>query len=154
MILRSFLRLLAATLLTAALAPTVAWSDPVPSVSAPELGGYSPVSYFTENRAELGTAEFAVAHQGKVYYLTSVEQQALFAENPDQYQPRFPICPFSLVSGQTMAIDPTNFKVVGKSLLLFHKSAKGDGLVGWQGSGLSDAELIDRADKKFVLLNF
>ncbi|MFK7912344.1 MAG: hypothetical protein AB8B93_00395 [Pseudomonadales bacterium] len=137
------------------LASSPSWgTEPVPNTAAPEIGGYSPVSYFTESRAEQGSAEYAVAHQGKVYYLTSPEQMATFAANPDQYQPRFEICPFSLISGKTMAIDPTRFKVVGTSLLLFHQSENVDGLVAWEQAELSDEELLSRAEKQFLLLKF
>ena len=39
--------------------------------AAPAIGGYSPVSYFTKNEAELGSPEFAVEHDGTVYWLAS-----------------------------------------------------------------------------------
>lgn len=131
----------------------LAWGlEPVPTTSAPEIGGYSPVSYFTEQRAEVGNPEFAVSHQGRVYYLTSQQQVEVFKANPDRYRPRYNLCPFSLVSGRKMAIDPTRFKVIGDSLLLFHRSERMDGLAAWEGSSLTDQELLERADKQFVLL--
>lgn len=133
----------------------MAWGlEPVPDHVAVEIGGYSPVSYFTEQRAELGKREFAVSHQGKVYYLTSAAQVAIFEANPDQYQPRFNLCSYSLISGKKMAIDPTRFKVVGNTLLLFHQSPGVDGLAAWNNSSLSDNQLLDRAEKQFVLLRF
>lgn len=143
----------AATYIGLLLLAPLAWAlEPVPTHAAPELGGYSPVSYFTENRAELGQPEFAVSHEGRVYYLTSAAQVDVFNANPDRYQPRFNLCSFSLISGQKMAIDPTNFKVVGDTLLLFHQSEGMDGLAAWNDAGLTDKELIQRADKQFVLL--
>ncbi len=133
----------------------LAWGlEPVPTTSAPEIGGYSPVSYFTEQRAELGKAEFAVSHQGRVYYLTSAEQVEVFNTNPDRYQPRYNRCSYSLISGKKMALDPTSFKVVGDTLLLFHQSEGVDGLAAWNNSGLTDSELMSRADKQFVLVRF
>ena len=129
-------------------------ADPVPVEHDVYIAGYSPVSYFTEGKAEKGSAEFAVAHDGLVFYLTSQEQVELFNENPSRYRPRYSVCPFSLTTGKRRALDPTNFKVVGDTLLLFHKSAGADGLAGWSSSRLTDEELIARADKQFVLLRF
>ena len=127
---------------------------PVPARAAPQLGGFSPVSYFTEGRAEPGRVEHAVAYEGRVYYLTSAAQVETFYRDPDRYQPRFPVCPFSLTTGAQMAIDPTNFKVVGDTLLLFHQSENMDGLAAWNASGLSDEALIERANKQYLLLQF
>lgn len=128
--------------------------DPVPAQAAPEIGGYSPVSYFAKGQAEPGQREHAVAHQGRVYYLTSAAQVEAFYRDPERYQPRFPICPFSLTTGRQMAIDPTRFKVVGDTLLLFHRSENMDGLAAWNAAELSDEALIEQADKQFVLLRF
>ncbi len=53
----------------------------------PAIGGYSPVYYFTKNKAELGSPSFAVEHDGTVYYLASQEQVEIFEKNPDKYRP-------------------------------------------------------------------
>lgn len=143
-----------ALLVGAAVCCVAVRADPVPDVHDAFIGGYSPVSYFTQNKAELGSADFAVAHDGRVYYLTSQAQVELFQANPDRYRPRYDVCPFSLTTGKRRALDPTNFKVIGDTLLLFHKSPGVDGLAGWNESGLTDQELLDRADNQFVLLRF
>lgn len=54
----------------------------------------------------------------------------------------------------TLPLKPLNFKIVGGYLLLFHKSETKDGLAGWEKSGLSHEELLERADKSFKLLGF
>lgn len=128
--------------------------DPVPVVHSVAIGGYSPVSYFTDNAAVLGEREFAVSFDGEVYYLTSAEQVATFLSNPQKFRPRFQTCPFSLIDGKKRALDPTNFKVVGDSLLLFHRSAGIDGLAGWNESGLSDEALLKRADTNHEIFRF
>lgn len=122
----------------------------------PHIDGYSPVSYFTENKAERGKPEFSVTHKGKLYYLTSAEQIEIFNQNPDKYRPRYDICPYSLTLGKKVPIDPTNFKVVADTLLLFHKSDLVDGRALWNNNkeGLTDQELIERADKKYTLFEF
>ena len=120
----------------------------------PEIGGYSPVSYFTENRAELGSAEFAVEHDGRPYFLTSEEQVELFAENPERYRPRYSVCPYSLAYGMVLPLDPTNFKIVGDHLLLFHKSEEKDALLDYDASDLDVEELLRRADANLFLIEF
>ncbi|MEO0996847.1 MAG: hypothetical protein AAFX58_04950 [Pseudomonadota bacterium] len=120
----------------------------------PAIGGYSPVSYFTENRPERGSAEFAVEHDGRVYYLTSREQVRVFERNPDRYRPRHQACPYSLAYGMVLPLDPTNFKIVGDSLLLFHRSEEKDARLEWDDSELSEEELLRRADSNLFLLEF
>ncbi len=120
----------------------------------PEIGGYSPVSYFTENRAELGSAEFAVEHDGRLYFLTSEEQVELFDENPERYRPRYSVCPYSLAYGMVLPLDPTNFKIVGDHLLLFHKSDEKDALLDYDASDLDVDELLRRADANLFLIEF
>jgi YHS domain-containing protein len=120
----------------------------------PYIEGYSPVSYFTENRAELGRPEFSVRHRGRTYWLTSKQQVTLFEQDPDKYRPRYDLCPYSLALGKHLPLDPKNFKIVGGSLLLFHRSDQNDGLRGFQQSGLSGEELIRRADANYTLFRF
>ncbi len=122
----------------------------------PFIDGYSPVSYFTEKKAERGSADYSVTHKGKLYYLTSAEQVEIFNQNPDKYRPRYDLCPYSLTLGKKVPLDPTNFKVVGNTLLLFHKSDTVDGRALWNNnqSGLTEQELIERADKQYILLQF
>tara|TARA_R110001599_G_scaffold337686_1_gene556190 strand:- start:7634 stop:8056 length:423 start_codon:yes stop_codon:yes gene_type:complete len=120
----------------------------------PAIGGYSPVSYFTKNIAEQGSLEFAVKHGGNTYYLTSAEQVELFTENPAKYRPRYTVCPYSLTLGGAVPLDPTNFKIVGGSLLLFHKTETSDGLKLWNDSPVDEQTLIELADKEYILLRF
>ena len=122
-----------------------------PSSTSPAIGGYSPVSYFTENRAERGSAEFAVEHNGSVYFLTSQAQVALFLEAPDKYRPLHKSCPYSLALGMVTPLDPTNFKIVGGSLLLFHKSEEKDALFEWNNDELGEEELLRRANANATL---
>ncbi len=120
----------------------------------PAIGGYSPVSYFTVNKAEKGSPEFSAQHNGKLYYLTSQEQVKIFNQNPDKFKPRHEVCTYSLTLGKVSPLDPTNFKVVGDTLLLFHKSDHADGLALWNSSSSSEQDLLSRADKKYKLFNF
>ncbi len=120
----------------------------------PAIEGYSPVSYFTKNIAEQGSAEFAVHHRGNIYYLTSTEQIELFTKNPTKYRPKYKVCPYSLILGRKVPLDPTNFKIVGGSLLLFHKTEKTDGLKLWNESPVDEQTLFELADKQYILFKF
>ncbi|MEO0574920.1 MAG: hypothetical protein AAF004_05605 [Pseudomonadota bacterium] len=120
----------------------------------PSIGGYSPVSYFTEDEAQLGDPEFSVVHDGQLFYLTSEEQVAVFKKNPDRYRPRHRSCPYSLSIGMVLPLDPTNFKIIDDSLLLFHRSEEKDALLEWEASELSQEELLRRADANVFLIRF
>jgi len=122
--------------------------------AAPAIGGYSPVSYFTKNEAELGSPEFAVEHDGTVYWLASQEQVEIFEKNPNKYRPRHQSCSYSLAFGKILPLDPTNFKIVGDTLLLFHLSDDENGLQLWNDSEISEDELMRRADANLFRLRF
>lgn len=124
------------------------------SNDAPAIGGYSPVSYFTANEAQIGDPRFAVTHEGQTYFLTSHEQVELFAKNPDRYRPRHSACSYSLAYGMVLPLDPTNFKIVGDSLLLFHRSEKKDARLEWNSGPLDEEELIARADANLFRIRF
>lgn len=120
---------------------------------SPAIGGYSPVSYFTKNVAERGSSDFQVEHEGKVYYVSSLEQVTLFNENPEMYAPKFgDFCPYSLILGRELAIDPTSFKVIGNSLLLFHNSEQLDARKEWNKG--NDEDQLEAATGEFVLFTF
>jgi len=117
------------------------------------IEGYSPVSYFTKNVAERGNSEFQAEFKGKIYYLSSAEQVRLFNENPNKYTPRFgEYCPYSLTHGERLPIDPTNFKIIGDSLLLFHRSETIDGREEWNKG--NESEQLEAATGEFVLFTF
>lgn len=123
--------------------------------SAQELAiqGYSPVSYFSKGIAEKGNEAFSAEYKGSVYYLSSQAQKDLFVANPEQYTPRFgEYCPFSLQTGMRKAIDPTSFKIVGETLLLFHYSDELDAKSEWDKG--NDSSQIEKATGEFVLIRF
>ncbi|MFK7886086.1 MAG: hypothetical protein AB8G16_04400 [Gammaproteobacteria bacterium] len=120
----------------------------------PALGGYSPVSYFTAGEPQLGDAKFAVTHKGKRYFLTSEEQVALFDQDPDKYRPRHDVCTYSLALGMVRPLNPTKFKIVNDSLLLFHVDETKDALFEWNRAQESEEELLRRADNNLFLVKF
>lgn len=145
------LAILTALLVSLTSAALAIGNDQEPPIA---LEGYSVVSYFTAGRPEQGSPLHAVDHDGRRYLFTDEAQQARFEADPDRYLPRYEICPFSLTMGQRLPLDPQNFRIVGGYLLLFHKSEEMDGLVKFDESGLTDEELIERADRSLTLLTF
>jgi len=138
--------ILSAALLGALFSSSVLAQNAAAPGATPAIGGHSPVSYFTKNKAELGSPEFAVEHDGTVYYLMSQEQVEIFEKNPDKYRPRHRSCSYSLALGKILPLDPTNFKIIGDNLLLFHLSDDENGLQLWNDSKISEDELMRRAD--------
>ncbi len=140
---------LAATILV-----SLTWAGGAVSQQNAAIQGYSPVSYFTKNIAERGKPDHQYRYENKLYYFTSQEQIKLFREKPEKYLPRYgAYCPYSLTLGRHVAIDPTNFKIVDGSLLLFHRSDEMDALKKWNSSK-NEKKLLKEADDQFILLRF
>ena len=68
------------------------------------LDGYSPVKLSTDRKWEKGDASYAVEHRGQIYYLTSVEEQALFEEHPQTYVPRLLGCDAVVLRDTDLAV--------------------------------------------------
>ena len=131
-----------------------AWVHADLSPGQPAIDGYSPVSYFTEGQAERGQPEHAVTHDGQTYFLTSETQVREFEADPERYIPAYgAYCPYSLALGRREPIDPTNFKVVGDQLLLFHRSESMDGRAAFEADDRQQ-ELLERAEREYTLIRF
>ena len=103
-----------------------------PDTADVTIGGYSPVSYFEEGRAERGNEAFHVIQDGRAYYLTSADQVATFRSNPDKYVPAYGgWCAYGMTVEQNFPIDPENFKIVDGRLLLFLRNEEVDALELW-----------------------
>ncbi len=118
------------------------------------IEGYSPVSYFTENIAERGSSDYQHQYKGAVYYFTSNEQLEMFKVQPEKYVPHFgAFCPYSLTLGRQQSIDPTNFKIVGGFLLLFHRTEEKDTFKLWNLEE-DEKDLLKKAEEQFTLIRF
>lgn len=116
------------------------------------LLGYSPVSYFEKNRAELGKKEFAVTHEGITYHFTDANQVKLFKANPTRYEPAHGgWCSVMMGgSGNRAMANPEAFKIVDGRLMVFYrgKTQQGalvDGLAIWNSR--NEAAVLKKADK-------
>lgn len=75
------------------------------------IQGYSAVSYFENDRAEPGSADYSVEFDKRIYYFTSAEQAETFRDDPQKYLPELgEYCPYSLAQGRRVGIDPTNIQ--------------------------------------------
>ncbi len=134
-------------LLVTALAATASENDIA-------INGYSPVSYFTEGRAERGSARFSALHEGKIYYLTSREQMQRFSENPARYVPALGgHCPYSLALGRDVAVDPERFEIIDGRVYLFHNSKELDALEAWRNAP-DRRDVLEKAEHQFELMRF
>lgn len=134
----------------------------VSSQGAPlALRGYSPVSYFEVGRPELGSEEFSAVYENRTYHFVDKAQLQAFKADPEAYAPLFPEhCPYNLAMGREQPVDPTNYKIVGGQLLLFHSASNpdNDGLVQWnrtiRSRDFTDQEMIERAQSNLIELSF
>ena len=103
------------------------------AITQAEIGGYSPVSYFEKGRAELGSPEHAVEHNGKVYHFASAEQAKTFGADSGKFLPGHGgVCAYGVTVGKTFPVDPANFKIVDGRLLLFLKNDEVDARELWE----------------------
>ena len=56
-------------------------------VSGVAVGGYDPVSYFTQNKPVRGSKEFTARHDGVSWWFASAANRDAFLANPDRYAP-------------------------------------------------------------------
>jgi YHS domain-containing protein len=100
-----------------------AFAEKPPVYAAPfshlAVGGYDPVSYFTEGRAVRGDAAHAFTYQGYEYRFTSAEHLAAFRANPARYQPAYGgYCAWAVSQGHTASGDPRYWRIVDGRLYL------------------------------------
>ena len=132
-------------------APLPAQDDEAPRLA---IEGYSPVSYFEEGHPEMGLQAFTAVYKNRTYRFTDAEQLEKFEADPEAYAPLFPNhCPYNLALGRKAKIDPTNFKIAGDDLLLFHRTEEMDGRKRWNEHEDQD-ELLRRAESNYTLFEF
>ncbi|MEQ6121770.1 YHS domain-containing (seleno)protein [Reichenbachiella sp. MALMAid0571] len=97
------------------------------------IQGYDPVSYFTENKAIKGSREFALSHQGVVYWFKNLKNKNEFQKDPSKFQIAYGgWCAYAMgESGNKVKIDPETFKLVDGKLLLFYNFYFTNTLTKW-----------------------
>lgn len=53
------------------------------------VGGYDPVSYFTEHRPVIGTSSYTVEYQRVRFQFSSAAHREAFLSDPDRYVPQY-----------------------------------------------------------------
>jgi YHS domain-containing protein len=85
------------------------------------IGGYDPVAYFADNKAEKGTEQFKAQYQGATYWFTSAEHADLFKKAPQKYAPQYgAFCGYAVSLGKLRPVDPTIFQIEDGRLILQH----------------------------------
>lgn len=115
------------------------------SKSGLAIDGYDPVAYFKNNKAIEGKKEFAVNHQGAVYYFSSAENKDAFLKTPSVYEPQYGgWCAYAMgKNGDKVNVDPETFKIVNGKLYLFYNRFFNNTLTSWNKD---EANLKTNAD--------
>jgi hypothetical protein len=84
------------------------------------IGGFDPVSYFTDARPMAGRPGFEVFEEGVVWRFRNEGNRAFFLANPEVYGPQFGgYDPTDVARGVAVAGDPRFWLVAGQRLFLF-----------------------------------
>jgi YHS domain-containing protein len=128
MIRSAFAALSLAALAAAAALPPAAAAAPVWTGvlgTAPAVGGYDSVSYFT-GKPLPGRDEFAVVYQGATFKFATAQNMATFKANPSRYAPQYGgHCAWAAANNYRFAGDPKIWKIVnGKLYLNYNQSVQ------------------------------
>ncbi len=84
------------------------------------LGGYDPVSYFTQERPSKGKDEFKAEHEGAIYHFASQENLNTFNADPIKYAPAYGgYCAYAMGKGYLADANPETYKIKDGKLLVF-----------------------------------
>lgn len=92
------------------------------------VGGYDPVSYFTEGKAEKGSSRFKLRYKNVDWYFSSRQHREMFQSNPTGYMPQYGgYCAWAVAHGTTAKGDPLQWTVYqGKLYLNYDKEIQAD----------------------------
>ncbi len=83
------------------------------------IGGYDPVTYFTESEPSVGSPEHAHVWAGATWHFTSAQNAELFVKDPGRYAPQFGgHCAFSATLGRSYEASPTAWRIIDGQLYL------------------------------------
>jgi YHS domain-containing protein len=88
------------------------------------VGGYDPVTYFTQSKALKGSKKFQTTHEGAIWRFTSQETLDLFKADPAAYAPQYGgYCAWAVSQGYTAKGNPKNWAVHDGKLYLNYNDA-------------------------------
>jgi hypothetical protein len=119
---RSPLRTAALALVALLLAALPAVADVHMRLAAPQgvaIGGYDPVSYFADGRAEPGAPDIALRWRGVRWHFATVAHRAAFEANPKAFVPEFGgFCALSVAQGRPVPASPEHFALIDGRLYM------------------------------------
>lgn len=81
------------------------------------LAGYDAVSYFTENAAVEGRAEFTAVYNDAIYRFSSAKNRDVFSANPEKYAPQYGgFCAYGAALGKKFEVNGKAFEIVDGKL--------------------------------------
>lgn len=95
------------------------------------VGGYDPVTYFSEKKPVVGKADITLDHEGATWRFASAANRDAFKANPAKYAPQYGgYCAYAVSQGYTAKGDPNAWSLVGGKLYLnYNKAVQRD----WEG---------------------
>ncbi len=88
-------------------------------VAAAGVGGYDPVSYFTESGPARGNGKFTAEYQGVTYLFSSEANKSAFEKDPAKYLPAYGgYCAYGVALGKKSWGDPEVWEIVDGTLYL------------------------------------
>jgi hypothetical protein len=103
----------------------VAQTNSPPAGRRTALGGYDPISYFTDGRPEKGAGEFWFAFDDAIYLFHDAGHRAMFAADPERYAPQYAgFCAGGVSEGYKTEPDPEAWAVLNGKLFVFQRKDK------------------------------
>lgn len=100
----------------------------VDDVSPVMLKGHDVVSYFTQGKHALGSAQFASVYEGVTFRFANAEHKALFDKEPVKYIPQFGgYCANGIAYGIPWGGDADTWLIQGGKLYIFGGQSSKDG---------------------------
>jgi YHS domain-containing protein len=94
------------------------------------LNGHDVVSYFTQGKHALGTAQFSSVYEGITFQFASAEHKALFDKDPAKYQPQYGgYCANGIVYGIPWGGDADTWRMIDGKLYIFGGAGSRDGFL-------------------------
>ncbi|HVY71167.1 MAG TPA: YHS domain-containing (seleno)protein [Verrucomicrobiae bacterium] len=91
------------------------------------LGGYDPVSYFTEGKPALGDRKIEATFDGALYHFVSQEHRATFEKAPTKYAPAYGgFCGYAASVGKVRPANPLIWSIVDGQLIVQHTKGADD----------------------------
>jgi YHS domain-containing protein len=85
------------------------------------LGGYDPVTYFSDGQPKKGDSKIEATFNGALYHLVSQDNRATFEKDPTKYSPAYGgFCGYAASIGKVRPADPLIWSIVGGQLILQH----------------------------------